>query len=124
MKKNIVISLMLMLAMPTFAESNEDGAPLNFSISMSGDNNGGNGNLPFPKSPILVPSVSQDSHTLYLYSGCIGTTIQLLDEDETVIFSHFIEENETLLALPSNLSGTYELQIIRGNITFYAFIEL
>jgi hypothetical protein len=76
------------------------------------------------KSPIQIPVVYLTGNVLSFDSSIEGCTIQLLDEDENVIFSHFIEENETSLTLPSYLSGTYELQIIRGNITFYAFIEL
>ena len=53
-----------------------------------------------------------------------GCTVRLLDEDETVVFSDFIEENQTSIVFPTALSGTYELQIICGSITFYCYIEL
>ena len=81
--------------------------------------------LDHTRNPIEIPQVGQIGHTLYFHDAIIeGYTVQILDEDETVVFSDFIEENQTSLALPSALSGTYELQIVCGDIMFYAFIEL
>ncbi|MBQ6189939.1 MAG: hypothetical protein IJK45_07200 [Bacteroidaceae bacterium] len=106
--------------------------------TMSADPGNGGGNLPFTikvtrpldaggkpaKSPILAPVVYQNGHTLLFDEALDGCVVQLLDEDENVIFTDSIEENQTDLTFPSSLSGTYELQIICGSITFYCYIEL
>ncbi len=79
---------------------------------------------PLPKSPIQIPVVYLDGNVLTFDAALEGCTVQLLDEEETVVSSDFIEENQTSLVLPSTLSGTYELQIICGDVIFYAFIVL
>ena len=77
----------------------------------------------FPRSPILMPSVYQDGHTLYLYSGCTGATLRLLDADEEVFSTEITDEMDEI-CIPSTLVGTYRLEIIRGAFTFYCDIEL
>ena len=115
---------MLMLAISTaFAVIPKDGGNTILPLSYKPIKLGGQ-QTPLPKSPVQIPEVWQDGHTLYFDAAIEGCTIQLLDEDENVVFSHFIEENETSLTFPSTLTGTYELQIIRGSIVFYCEIEL
>lgn len=84
----------------------------------------GNGDEEIPHAPIRRPSVAQDGHTLYLYSGCDYATIQLIDQSETVVFTEDVPEGTETLLLPSYLTGVFELRIIRGSFTFVAEIEL
>ena len=49
---------------------------------------------------------------------------QLVDEDEAVVFSDSIAENQTSLVLPASLTGTFELQIVTDQYIFYCEIEL
>lgn len=88
-----------------------------------GDDNSPVGH-PLPKSPLQLPSVYQDGHTLYLYSGCTGATLRLLDADEEEVFSTEITDEMDEICIPSTLIGTYRLEIIRGAFTFYCYIEL
>ena len=103
-----------------------DGELLNLSIQnpIHNDDNTNEGAGVLPKSPVQIPEVYLDGHTLSFDAAIEGCTVRLLDEDENVIFSDFIEENQTSLLLPSTLTGTFELQIIRGDIIFYCEIEL
>ena len=82
------------------------------------------GHFPFPKSPVEAPCVYQDGSLLIFESELEGCTVFLVDEDENVVFSESIEENQTSLTMPSYLSGTYLLEIISGNYVFYCEIEL
>ncbi len=88
-----------------------------------GDDNGG-GDENNPKSPVLMPTIAQDGYTLYIISGCAGSTLQLLDEFETVVYSTTITDETEEITLPSTLSGTYEIRLIRGSLTFGGEIEL
>lgn len=99
---------------------------------------GGNNNTPIPfkvvktssqqnqpsKSSVQIPEVYLDGHTLSFDAAIEGCEVRLLDENEDVVFSDFIEGNQTSLLLPSTLAGTFELQIVQGNIIFYCEIEL
>lgn len=105
------------------ADGDPDPLPLTI-LPGPGDDNVPIGGNPRPKSPIQVPEVYLDSHTLSFDAALEGCTVRLLDEDEYIIFTDFIEENQTSLLLPSTLMGTFELQIICGNIIFYCEIEL
>ena len=76
------------------------------------------------KTPITVPDISLEDHTLYFYTPCDGCTLRLLDENDNVVYSTVIATGTTSLVLPSTLSGEYEIQIIQGNICFYGYIDL
>lgn len=83
----------------------------------SGSNDG-------PKSNPIPPFMSLAAPTLFIYSGCDDTTLRLIDGSDNVAFTQYIPTGTTQVVLPSTLSGTYELQIIRGQYLFYTEIEL
>lgn len=74
-----------------------------------------------PRTPILVPELTMDGHTLHFVTPCTGLTLRLVHDDEvcceTVITSDNVE-------IPSALTGVYELQILRGDYIFFAEVEL
>lgn len=74
------------------------------------------------KTPVLVPEVSIEDYTLTFDASCLGCELRLLDEDGVLVYSTTITSGT--LVLPSYLSGTYALQIIRGNFCFYGDISL
>lgn len=76
------------------------------------------------KGPVQVPEVSLDGHTLYFFTPCDGCTLNIVDENDDVVYTLLIPCGTTSLALPSDLSGEYELQIIRGNYCFWGTITL
>ena len=75
----------------------------------------------YMKTLVPIPEVTKDDHTLHFITPCTGLTLQLVQDDEvcyeTVITSDYLE-------IPSDITGVYELQILRGNYVFYAEIEL
>lgn len=71
-----------------------------------------------------IPTVSLEDHTLYFDTPCDGCTLRLLDENDEVVYTTIIPAYCLSLVLPSYLSGEYELQIIEGNICYYATINL
>ena len=121
MKKQFCLILLALAIGLNYAKADGEGSnvPLECKPIKTGDEL-----PPLPKSPIQIPMVYLDGNVLSFDAALEGCTVQLLDEDEIVVFSDFIEENQTSLVLPSTLSGTYELQIVCGNIIFYAIIEL
>ena len=89
-----------------------------------GPGNGDGGDKPRPKSPVQMPTIVQNGYTLYIISGCAGATLILRDEYETEVYSTAITEETDEITLPSTLSGTYEIRLIRGSQTFVGEIEL
>ena len=127
MKKSILFFFMVLFTISLVAQNpqgngnNGNGKPVPLTIKPPHQ---GGVNNPLPKSPILIPEVYQENHTLYFDEAIEGCTVLLLDEDEDIVFSDSIDVNQTSLVFPSTLSGTYELQIIQGDIIFYCYIEL
>lgn len=76
-----------------------------------------------PKMPVAPIYVEQDGNTLTFNSSCIGCPITLIDEDENIVFTAIVDE-DGIVTLPTNLSGTFELQLERGSIIFVGEIEL
>ena len=79
---------------------------------------------PVKRSPIRIPSVSIDGHTLYFNTPCDGCTLRLINEDGEVVYNMIIPENSSAISLPSFLFGEYEIQIVRDNYCFYGYINL
>ena len=74
------------------------------------------------KGPVQIPEVSLDDHTLYFFTPCDGYTLNLVDENDVVVYTQVIPTGTTSLVLPSDLFGEFELQIICGNYCFWGYI--
>ena len=120
MKRKITITLMLMAALMPFSSVKAD--PTLFPIQLNYVDPEDNQD-PQPRSPILVPVLYLDSYTLTAGDNTLGSTIQLLDEDGAVVFSTYVYI-EGDINLPTTLSGTYTIRVIRDGITFEGSIIL
>lgn len=76
------------------------------------------------KSPVQVPEVSLDDHTLYFFTPCDGCVLNIVDGSGALVYTLVIPAGTTSLELPATLTGDYELQIIRGNYCFWGEIVL
>ena len=115
-----LLTILCILAMPAFMYAvNAPGDPIPFQTGKIDPTKPG-----FPKSPVVAPTVYIDGNVLTFETPCDGCVLQLVDEDDDVVYSIVIPAGTTSLILPSTLSGTFELQIIRDNWLFYADINL
>ena len=76
-----------------------------------------------PRTPAVEPVLYLNGYTLIAADNTAGTTIQLLDENDEVVFSTYVAI-EGDIQLPTTLSGTYTIEVISGSITFIGEIEL
>lgn len=118
-----LLTLLCILAMPAFmnAVSPHLGLPIPFQAGRI------NPTRPLPKphkSPVVEPTVYIDGNVLTFETPCDGCVLQLVDENDDVVYTTIIPAGTTTLTLPSDLEGTFELQIIDGEWMFYADIEL
>lgn len=127
MKKNfltIVAIACMAFAAPVYAQQGGKQIDLQVSIDSPTTPKGGIRKAP-PRIPsIQMPSVFLDGNTLYFDTPCDGCTLQLVDEEDFVVYSVTIPEGTTEWELPDSLFGEYKLQIIRGKYCFYGWIEL
>ena len=78
-----------------------------------------------PKTPILVPTVTLDGYTLFIDGNHADYTLELIDENDTVVYSTFVPSTVSVVVLPSTLSGNYELRLYPGgSYYFYGYISL
>lgn len=121
MKK--ILTLLCILAMPAFmnAQHPHHGLPIPF---IKGYVNTTKPLNPKPKSPVVEPNVYIEGNVLTFETSCDGCVLQLVDEEDDVVYTIVIPAGTTTLVLPATLEGTFELQIIDGEWLFYADIEL
>lgn len=75
-----------------------------------------------PRAPIRVPSLYIEDHTLSFSSACVGYTLELIQDGETV-YSFSITDTDDLV-LPDYLCGQFEIRLVGASFTFVGEIEL
>lgn len=121
MKKLNYLLMLAIVAILPFAHTYAIPVELHFDVTFEDPNQD---QPDFPRSPILIPEVSIEDYTLYFNTPCDGCTLRLVDADGNTAYSTIVPTSCASLVMPSTLSGTYELQIISGNLCFYTEIEL
>ena len=117
--KRIIIIFAAALFAATTVNADPSGiiVPLTRVVKTTPDNGGD------PRSPILVPVLYLDGYTLTANDNTLGSTIQLLDENDNAVFSAYVAiEGE--IQLPTTLSGTYTILVIRDDAAFIGELNL
>ena len=81
----------------------------------------------YPRTPIETPQVGQTNHTLYFLDETdFVLNLYSVDDDEelTLEYSTMVPAETEAVMLPSDLSGTYVIEVIRGDQHFIGEIEL
>jgi len=112
----LIIPVLFLLATPVLADGID--VPLGVGAIDPTINN------PYPKTPIYIPSASLDGHTFYINGGHADFVVQLLDEDDNVVYQTVMPSDVSSIVLPSTLSGTYQIQLLWGDWMFYGWINL
>lgn len=82
---------------------------------------------PRPKAPAKLPTspdATLSENNLTFLDSHAEYTLYIIDEDGEEVYEVFIPENTSIITLPLNLSGEYELQLVRGEYCFYTYVEL
>lgn len=82
-----------------------------------------------PDNPLAPPRpwyITQNENVLTMPAFEDDFTLQLLDEEETVVCSAYVPAGTTQVVLPTTLSGEFELRLIPFLVTYYyrGYIEL
>lgn len=118
MKKNVLkFALMTaMLSMPNICLNATVDIPMSVDY-VDPKNNQDNPH----RGPVLVPNVSIDGHTLYLYHVGYDLTLVLLDEDGEAVYTVYVPAGTSAVMLPATLSGDYEIQLYPDGSSYYFF---
>lgn len=118
MKKKI-ISLFIVFGatlLTITAQTLVSGVPVNLQVCIEDPTPAMGG---IPRGPVSVPTVTIDDHTLYFYGVGYDFTLQLLGDDDNVVYSIFVPVGTVSIALPSTISGDYVLQLIPGGSYYF-----
>ena len=114
--KKLFLTLALLMSMLVQAK---ELVPLTVSID---DNTPiGNG---YGRPSIEVPLVYIEDYILTFEAYHPEYVLTIKDEDGSVVYSTVVYSTETLVTLPSTLSGDYEIQLVMGNWLFTGWISL
>lgn len=120
--KNLIICLSFtLLTFFSNANAQSEWSPLDLQVRRDDPSEG---SKPYGRSPIAIPTIYINGNVLQFDTPCDGCTLQLVNEEGEVEYSVVIPDGTENLTLPSDLSGEYELQIIRGQFCFWGYIEL
>ena len=117
MKHKLLFLFAALLAASTI-KADPEGFIISFTDVKTTPDEGGHS-----RSPILTPVFYLDGYTLTASDNTVGSTVELLDEDDNVVFSTYIYI-EGDIQLPTTLAGTYTIEVTRGSMTFIGEIEL
>lgn len=116
MKRIFVLCCVLAISLVTYADGWID-----FEVGYGDPTHAGTNR---PRTPIQSPSVYLGNYSLSFNAFEDDCVIQLLDEDDAIVFSDIISAGTTSFLLPTNLEGEYQIQLIYGNFIFTGYIEL
>ena len=109
--KKFLLFVLLLIGGGTFAFSQQQ-IPMHIVDNSAASNGPTNA----PPRPWYI---TQDENVLTLPAFEDDLTLQLLDEDETIVYSTYVPAGTTQVVLPTTLSGEFELRLIPFNATYY-----
>ena len=121
MKKVLFAIIMLMAFSANFASVQQVCGIISLQVAFDDPTNNEN---PFPKTPILIPTVSLDDHEI-TFSG-IHPAFTLLILEDDVVFTVDVPSTASSVILPQWLTGEYEIVLRPSGCSyyFYGYIEL
>ena len=126
-RKNFLKMMIAVVCMafvtPAYASGEGVQVDLQMSIWDPTTQNGGPRKAPPRPSAVGIPTVFLDGYALYFDEPCNGCTLQILDENEEIVYAVALPNGTTEWELPEFVSGEYKLQIIRGKYCFWGWIE-
>lgn len=123
----ILISLLSIIAVTGYSENKSSIEVLGEEVELVAERiNPTNGQLPRPRTPIAVPTISLDNHDIYFYDIDFNLSLCILDSEDNVIYSTFVTADTPVVILPSTLSGDYKLCLYPEGCSyyFYGYISL
>lgn len=79
---------------------------------------------PSPKSPDETPEVYIEENVLYFEGDHPGYDLTIRDEDGDDVYTTTVSASDTVVTLPSTLSGTYEIELVYNDLLFTGWIDL
>ena len=75
-----------------------------------------------PRVPAVSIGVEQSGNIFIFNSSFAGETIRIVVANSVLYIS--VIGKDGIVEIPKNISGEVELQLVRGNIIYHAYVEL
>lgn len=117
------VFLVMMLAGGLFSYAQHIGYPMNVVLQVRyfDPYEGLTGGQRGPVDPLTI---GLEDHTLYMSNVDFDCELQILDENDNVVYSTFVVANTTTVVLPSTLSGDYQILLIDEDRYFSGWINM
>lgn len=76
------------------------------------------------RGPMNQLTIGLEDHILYMSNVDFDCELQILDENGNMVYTTFVEASTPIIALPSTLSGNYEILLIDEERYFTGWIDL
>ena len=94
------------------------GEPRDIPLSIINESEESEGNT---KSPTLPLIISQDDNIL---TTSVDYTLELRDENGTLVYSSYVPAGTTQIILPTTLSGNFEIRLVADTYYYIGYISL
>lgn len=116
MIKKILFCISALFCLSSFVYAG-NGVPLNYQIK--GTSHQGN-----PKSPVCPWYINQDGNVLTMSATLCDYILNLYDENDELVYSEFASVGTTIIVLPANLSGDFEIRFETDTYYYYGYITI
>ena len=109
------------LFLPTSLRAQEIGEQIEFRVAGDNDVPGCPGH---PKVPVFLPNLWQNGYLLDFQDSHPDYVLRIVDATDTPVYVTAVPSSQTLVWLPTTLSGYYRIELIMGSWLFYGYITL
>ena len=95
--------------------------PVNVSLSIIRTSDVSNGNIKSEPLPLLI---TLEDYTITLPATDVDYTLELRDENGTLVYSSYIPTGTTQIVLPTTLSGNFEIRLVADTYYYIGYISL
>jgi hypothetical protein len=95
--------------------------PVNVSLSIIRTSDVSNGNIKSEPLPLLI---TLEDYTITLPATDVDYTLELRDENGTLVYTAFIPQGSTQIVLPTTFSGEFEIRLVANTYYYIGVLEL
>lgn len=114
--KKLLFCISMLFCLSIIAYAGNDVPMTHHPIGTSHDGN--------PKAPVAPWYIYQDGNVLTMSATPCDYTLSIYDEDDDLAYSVFVPAGTTLIVLPANLSGDFEIRFETSTYYYYGYISL
>lgn len=118
--KKFLLMAMILLRGALFSNAYAD-MPIIVALQFINEKEISKGNTKNQIPPLVI---TQDGNVLTLPATDVDYTLELRDENGTLVYTAFIPQGSTQIVLPTTLSGEFEIRLVANTYYYIGVLEL